>query len=252
MSSDIFDPLASLRGNAVLPPPPLEQAAFDAAHAAMAAALPDGPAALLDAVESAWRRADRIFDAVRATPAFALGQQAAACRGGCGWCCHQGVGAATVVVLAIARALAERPTQRARLAGWRAGQPCAFLENGACAIYDIRPLKCRAIWHVDVRHCMAKYAGLPAAGTTSPAFQPEPKMIYEGALKAVALTLIKAGRACPGVEFIPALAAVADRPAEALRLWWQGGQPFPADSLLDWFPAPRPVKDSTRRRERKR
>ncbi|MBR9972161.1 YkgJ family cysteine cluster protein [Magnetospirillum sulfuroxidans] len=236
MSPTNFDPVATLRGQARRPPPPLEQAAFDAAHAAVSQALPQGVEAMMDAVTKAWQRADRIFDSIRQTPAFALGQAPAACRRGCGWCCHQKVGAAAIEILAMSRALATRPAERALLTAWRPDQPCAFLQQGACAVYDIRPLKCRSLWHVDVRHCMTKYAGLPVmAGQTNPAFQLEPKMIYEGALKGLALPLIKAGRDCPGLELMPALQAIIDRPDAAGR-WWDGETVFPAAAVLDWFP----------------
>jgi len=239
MTSPDFDPFALMRGqNRGAPPPPLEQAAFEAAHSAVSAAMGQGVTAILDAVTAAWARADRIFDTIRATPAYVLGAAPAACRRGCGWCCHQKVGAAAIEVLAISRAVADRPEVRRMLQSWQKGQPCAFLKDGACAVYDIRPLKCRSLWHVDVRHCMAKYAGLPVSGAkTDPAFRPEPKMIYEGALKGLALTLIKDGRDCPGLELMPALQAVAGNP-EAAQQWWAGQSPFPAETILDWFPKP--------------
>lgn len=249
MSRNTFDPMAALRGQSQpMPPPPLEQAAFDAAHSAVVQALPQGVEAMMDAAVKAWQRADRIFDSIRATPAFALGTAPAACRRGCGWCCHQKVGAAAIEVVAISRALAQRPPQRAMLAGWRPGLPCAFLQDGACAIYDIRPLKCRSLWHVDVRHCMAKYAGLPVMGAqTNPAFQTEPKMIYEGALKGLALPLIKAGHDCPGLELMPALQAIIDHP-DAAESWWSGQSPFPPESVVDWFPKPKAKAKSRPRR----
>ncbi len=234
-----FDPFAQMRRQTHgAPPPPLEQAAFDAAHNAVIAHLPQGLDAVLDAVVATWARADGIFDTVRTTPAYALGAPPAACRRGCGWCCHQKVGAAAIEVLAISRALAERPTERRMLEAWQVGQPCAFLKDGACSIYDIRPLKCRSLWHVDVRHCMAKYAGLPVGGAkTDPSFRSEPKMIYEGALKGLALPLIKQGRDCPGLELMPALRAVIDK-EDAAQMWWTGHSPFPAETVLDWFPKP--------------
>lgn len=217
------------------PPPPLEQAAFDAAHGAIRRATNADTA--LAAVGKAWAAADALWNQLRATPTFALAAPPAACKKGCGWCCHQRVGAAAIEVLAIARALADRP-EAALIAGWKPGTPCAFLKDGACAIYDIRPLKCRSLWHLDVRHCMGKYAGLPVMGTASDAFQTDPKMIYEGALKGLALPLIKQGRDCPGVELMPALASVMGD-AEAPTRWWRGQAVFPEDCRLDWFP---PIK----------
>lgn len=232
------------------PPPPLEQAAFDAARAAVDAALPQGAQALLDAAATAWARADRLWETIRATPAFALGTRPAACRKGCGWCCHQRVGAAAVEVLAMARALRDRPQALAALAAWTPGAPCAFLKDGACSVYDVRPLKCRSLWHVDERHCMGKYAALPAFGPApSPDFQLEPKMIYEGALKGLALALVRAGRDCPGIELMPGLRAVIDR-ADAAEAWAAGEEVFPASARLDWFPRPpNPGKGAGKRRK---
>jgi Fe-S-cluster containining protein len=228
------------------PPPPLEQAAFDAAHSAIRAALAGGTEALLDAASTTWNRADRLWETIRATPAFALGTRPAACRKGCGWCCHQRVGAAAIEVLAMARALRSRPEACAALAAWTPGKPCAFLKDGACSVYDVRPLKCRSLWHVDERHCMGKYAGLPAFGPApSPDFQLEPKMIYEGALKGLALPLIKEGRDCPGIDLMPGLQAIIDRPDAADR-WAAGEAVFPAATRLDWFPTP--VKAKKKRR----
>ncbi|MGE5517105.1 MAG: YkgJ family cysteine cluster protein [Bacteroidota bacterium] len=228
------------------PPPPLEQAAFEAARAAVDAALPHGPQALLDAAATAWARADKLWNGIRTTPAFALATRPAACRKGCGWCCHQRVGAAAIEVLAMARALRDRPEAVAALAAWTPGGPCAFLKDGACSVYDVRPLKCRSLWHVDERHCMGKYAHLPAFGPTpSAGFQLEPKMIYEGALKGLALALIRAGRDCPGLELMPALRAVIDRPDAAAKAWAAGDAVFPDAARLDWFP--RPVKGKGKR-----
>ncbi|WP_173980631.1 YkgJ family cysteine cluster protein [Magnetospirillum sp. UT-4] len=229
--------LSSLRAAArAVPPPPLEQAAFDAARQAVEG-VRDGDGALA-AVAIARSRAEKLWKSIRATPAYALGGPPAACRKGCGWCCHQRVGAALIEVLALARDLAGRP-EAALIADWRPGRPCAFLKDGACAIYDVRPLKCRSLWHVDVRHCMARYAAMPvaaAAGVSADA-RPEPRMIFEGALKGLVLPLIKAGHDCPGVELMPALQAVAGQPDAAAR-WWSGQPVVPPELRLDWFPVP--------------
>lgn len=217
------------------PPPPLEQAAFDTAHNAIRRA--NGAEAALNAVEKTWAAADALWGQLRASPGFALATPPAACQKGCGWCCHQRIGAAAIEVLTMARALATRP-QAAMVEAWKPGAPCAFLQDGACAIYDIRPLKCRSLWHLDVRHCMGKYAGLPVMGAASDGFQLEPKMIYEGTLKGLALPLIKQGRDCPGVELMPALKAVLND-ADAAKRWWRGESVFPAECRLDWFPKAR-------------
>jgi hypothetical protein len=216
---------------------PLKEASFKAARAVVTVALPKGPAAVLAAVAEAVAGAEAIWANLRATPAFALGTAPAACRKGCGWCCHQRVGAVAVEVLAVAEAL--RGTEAvARLAEWQPGRPCAFLDGGACGIYQLRPLKCRSLYHLDLRYCMKAYAGIemPNAGPPPSAeHQAAPMDIFEGAVNGLANGLWSAGRDCPGVEFMPALKTVIDDP-DAVRRWWNGDAVFAKAHRLDWFP----------------
>lgn len=220
---------------------PLKDAAFESARALMGAARTGakGPAAVLTAVAEATAGAEALWARVRATPAFTLGTVPAACRKGCGWCCHQRVGAAAVEVLAIAERL--RGTAAAeKLAAWQPGGPCAFLEGGACGIYDVRPLKCRSLYNLDVRYCMKAYAQVeaPLAGPPPSAHhQAAPMEIFEGTLHGLAHSLWSAGRDCPGVEFMPALRAVVDV-ADAADRWWRGEAVFSTADRLDWFPPP--------------
>jgi hypothetical protein len=217
---------------------PLKDSAFQSARAVMAFA--KGPDAALAAVAEVTAGAEALWAQVRGTPAFALGTAPAACRKGCGWCCHQPVGAAAIEVLAIAERL--RGTAAAwTLAAWQPGSPCAFLDNGACGIYGIRPLKCRSLYNLDVRYCMKAYAKveLPSAGPPpSSEHQTAPMDIFEGAVLGLAHGLWSAGRDCPGVEFMPALRAVIDV-ADATDRWWRGEAVFGSASRLDWFPPPK-------------
>lgn len=72
-----------------------------------------------------------------------------ACRRGCHSCCLPGLTVAEVERAHIAQWLAEHPEKVQELgdlakANPHAGQRCAFLDaQGACAIFEVRPLMCR-------------------------------------------------------------------------------------------------------------
>lgn len=221
---------------------PIKDAAFDAIQTAVSARLSKGPDAAVAAVGEAYAMAESLWAKVRATPAFALGTQKAACGKGCGWCCHQRVGAAAVEVLYIAEQLRHRPdfeTISARLEAWPQGRACAFLVDGACSIYELRPLKCRGLYQLDARWCMTTYAklDLPLFGPPpSHEYQTPPKDVFDGAVFGLALPFHRANRDCPGVDFVPALKAIIHRP-DATQAWWGGEKIFPPDTRLhDWFP----------------
>ncbi|RAU20464.1 hypothetical protein CU669_18135 [Paramagnetospirillum kuznetsovii] len=221
---------------------PIKDAAFDAVHAAVTPHLAQGAAGATAAVAEAFAIAEGLWAEVRATPAFALGTPKAACGKGCGWCCHQRVGAAAVEVLHIAEQLRSHPDAEAliaRLDAWPQGRACAFLVDGACSIYALRPLKCRGLYQLDARWCMTTYAkmDLPMFGPApSHEYQTPPKDVFDGAVFGLALPFHRAGRDCPGVDFMPALKAVIHRP-DASAAWWRGEKVFPAEARLhDWFP----------------
>jgi len=86
----------------------------------------------------------------------------AECRKGCEWCCHQAVFAVTHEFLYIREYLARNTTEAERKeifrrAGSKASltkvksmeeqlrfrAPCPFLKQGACGIYEARPMACR-------------------------------------------------------------------------------------------------------------
>ena len=221
---------------------PIRDAAFDAARTAAASALAKGAESSVAVAGEVFALAEALWAQIRATPAFALGTKPAACRKGCGWCCHQRVGATAIEVLHIAgeiRKLPDSETILARLDAWNSGRPCVFLVEGACSIYALRPLKCRSLYQMDARWCMTTYAKLDAPIFGPPPshdYQMPPKDVFDGAVFGLALPFHQAGRDCPGVDFVPALKAVIHR-ADAISAWWRGESVFPPETRLhDWFP----------------
>lgn len=97
------------------------------------------------------------------------------CRSGCAWCCHFKVEATAPEVLAIARhvasfapplreAIVARATDNARAAAGlsyadhrASNQPCPFLVDSACSVYEVRPALCRNYHSTDVGQCRASF-----------------------------------------------------------------------------------------------
>ncbi len=102
-----------------------------------------------------------------------------ACKAGCAWCCHQGVDVTLPEASLIAAWLDKSvpPAERRRLVAavrdvaarsrgltpverQRAAIPCAFLKaDGACGIYAVRPLLCRAALATDAERCRRAFVG---------------------------------------------------------------------------------------------
>lgn len=112
------------------------------------------------------READLLNEAV---------QPHTACSSGCSHCCHIGVlvaePEARVIAKELGMAVKEPPAERLvsvagalhdedilneskaqgkNISDHFFGQPCTFLKDGACSIYDFRPLACRQLFNADV------------------------------------------------------------------------------------------------------
>jgi Fe-S-cluster containining protein len=124
------------------------------------------PQHVYDLVDSAVALADSYMAQSPTSP------KALACGRGCNHCCHRPVGTTAPSVLRIAAALREQLTEAefaqalARVVAldekthgmpWTlAGRPpfpCAFLVDGACSIYGVRPLVCRGWNSADEDTC---------------------------------------------------------------------------------------------------
>jgi hypothetical protein len=138
--------------------------ALDAARDAKAG---DRMAAMAVAVHAF---ADQIWSEAGTSPGEA--SPAAACAAGCSWCCRQQVAVAPAEALAIAAHVERRfdAVQRdaalrrvaaldqatrglSALDRGRLKLPCAFLLEGQCSIYAVRPLRCRGVYSRDATHC---------------------------------------------------------------------------------------------------
>jgi Fe-S-cluster containining protein len=115
--------------------------------------------------------ADEVWANVRAD-AEATSRRSIACAAGCAACCNQQVAVAPVEAAAIAQYVARHFNDEAdaalvaRLRGLDAvtrgktalerghlRQPCAFLVEGRCSIYPVRPLRCRGVHSRDAGYC---------------------------------------------------------------------------------------------------
>lgn len=105
--------------------------------------------------------------------------EALACKKGCSYCCHNFVSATAPQVFRIGRFIKEthkddlapalekifaaedetRNVDRSRRFNER--QPCAFLLDGVCSVYDQRPTACRGMASIDVSACEKRVDGIP-------------------------------------------------------------------------------------------
>jgi hypothetical protein len=217
---------------------------FKALDALRAGRTPSGVAAAVaaagNAADAAWAEARPAVEA-RKQPGFA-------CAAGCAWCCHQQVAVAPAEAVAIARhvlrnfpppALAalkarlaelDRRTrglgvaQRARLK-----VPCAFVADGRCSIYAVRPLRCRGVYSRDAGHCRwamenpDQIFGSPERHAKAGPYPVEPARIMDTALSGLARALRDQGLAWQALELTAAIRTALDTPDAAER--YLAGEP---------------------------
>lgn len=219
-------------------------------------ALRDGrsAAALTQAVADGAAMADRQWDELR--PAIeARKQPGFACGAGCAWCCHQQVAVEPAEAIAIARhieatfapkeraalqqrvaALAERTQGMGNHAWARLKTPCAFLVEGKCSIYTVRPLRCRAVFSRDADHCrwaMEKpdeyFGERDRRGGPGP-YPVEPRQIVDAALAGFAVAERDFGLHWKTLTLMAAIRLLLEQPDAAER--YLAGEAVFAPALL--------------------
>lgn len=153
-----------------------------------------------------------------------------ACAKGCGYCCSLEVSSFPQETFRIARELSARPDREAivaKLAEHVAQnprgtdrlerQPCPFLVDQACSIYDVRPLACRKCVSLDVERCRQMSETVPS----------DKAMYYK--TEAITLGMVAAyeriKRPSAPHEFISSLLSAMNDPTAEER-WWNGEDVF--------------------------
>jgi Fe-S-cluster containining protein len=187
-------------------------------------------------VAKADRRFEATFEQLRSKGA------PVACRSGCSFCCHLRVTVAPHEAIAlfrylrsqIAAALATEIEQRvlqnaeriARLTQeqhWSTNIRCAFLKDGACSAYRVRPMACALHHSLDVDACEKSYdnpadhsVGIRKLGVI------EQTMVTAQAGMKQALDNL--GLSAEPLELHTALAAILRDPSIVAR--WRSGRPL--------------------------
>lgn len=155
-------------------------------------------------------------------------QGAVACRQGCNWCCHQHVTVVAAEALAIhahiagtplaARVLASAPSVVGTKATARraARTPCPFVGPEGCAIYELRPNRCRSVHSRDADYCRRRYDGVVGEPVSTERPIPvEPVAVADATLAGLAQALRGRGLAVEALELVHALAILGGDPQAA-------------------------------------
>jgi hypothetical protein len=202
-----------------------------------------------DEADAAWAR-ERPAVEGRRQPEFA-------CKSGCSWCCRQMVSLAPAEAATIARfvrntfkpaqiaALRERLKaldEKSRGLGvWgraKLKEPCAFLVDGACSIYEARPLRCRGLYSRDAEHCrwimdspddIYSADGRQKHDDAGP-FPVEPLQLMEFAVIGLSRALHEFGLDWNALELTAAMRIALDTPD--VEAQYAAGRPVLADARL--------------------
>jgi Fe-S-cluster containining protein len=203
------------------------------------------PKAIFRILDSASGLAEMAYENVRDPN----GRQVA-CKEGCSWCCHQTVGIRAPEAIRIAEFLrgmedtAARDEMLAKLrdldsttrgisadARDKLRLACAFLKDGRCAIYSVRPLVCAEYTSFDVEDCIKAFHASFANTTIrcDKARWLAYKAVREGLNEGLAGALPKSDMAL--LELTAAVADALSSP-EAAAEWRAGGPVFEKAHLM--------------------
>ncbi|WP_082532894.1 YkgJ family cysteine cluster protein [Pelomonas sp. Root1237] len=166
-----------------------------------------------------------------------------ACKAGCSWCCYQLVPVSVPETLQIAAFLQDLPTAEAdgikvRLRmldratrgitpKQRVGvpKPCAFLQDGRCAIYAVRPLACAEFTSYDLRVC--KKGQRKGFKPDSVIHEKARMLVYYAVQRGLTEGLKTAAPLadCSALELTAALVVALDSP-DGAALWANGQEVF--------------------------
>jgi Fe-S-cluster containining protein len=176
-----------------------------------------------------------------------------ACRRGCAHCCHTFVSARAPEILFVKNAIPDRDREAVRGAvesayavtgtlapGGRGAMahPCPMLRDGACQVYQARPMTCRMAVSQSAEMCARAFA--PGAG---PEHIPVPEYyptLRRGYSIALAGALRRAGFPAWSYEYTAAMRIALARP-DAEAAWLAGEDVFadvPRDPGSDPFTLP--------------
>lgn len=180
---------------------------------------------------------DQLAHQRRVDPDFERRLAGAECRKGCSFCCLLKV---TVTILEVLRIAARQPSERrsAILAAAETSgpedrghltrsMPCPLLVDGACSIYEFRPLTCRALLSQSAAACERQF--VLDAGTDAPLLVPSlatPRLLAASFINGQVAALRDLNLASHPVELVSGLAALEREPALLVR-WLNGEDVFP-------------------------
>jgi hypothetical protein len=195
---------------------------------------PRRPQAVFEAVDSAAVLADSFMERNPVAPT------SLACKRGCAHCCHRPVGTSAPTVLRIAAALRETLSEpefarvlarvvalddKTHGAEWtpteRPPFPCAFLVDGACSIYALRPFVCRGWNSADAEACR-RALGQDSVEMRFDLFQ---RTTFSGVERGLQAALESSGLDATDLELTAAI-RVAMENSDACERWLAGEPVF--------------------------
>jgi Fe-S-cluster containining protein len=172
-----------------------------------------------------------------------------ACKAGCSHCCHLKIQVLAIEAIAIAQYVgATFSAERIREAMGNASknvkdakgltneqqltinQRCAFLHDGNCSIYSVRPSECRKYHSTDVQVCIDTYEQ-PFNMEIQAAYSPEVWAAGEGTKLGYEVALEQSG--CDRLEYDTSSAFLeAMRTPKALKRFKAGKRTFPLAKVV--------------------
>jgi hypothetical protein len=163
------------------------------------------------------------------------------CRRGCSFCCHMNVGVTPLEAARIALALRRETYAERREAVLEADRHldrrgaearlalrmlCPLLVDGACSIYELRPLACRALLSLNARACELELQSQESAGATRVPTLVTPRLIAAGIISGEVAAMEDLGLASHLVELTAGVAVLLREP-RTLDRWLDGEDTFP-------------------------